>query len=65
MHENTAALSRGTRCYEQFLGDRRQFVGQLIGQFEAVLDRQNPKEIATARAEFMKALDSVDGDRYL
>jgi molecular chaperone HscC len=65
MHENTAALARGTRCYEQFLGDRRQFVGQLIGQFEAVLDRQNPKEIAAARAEFMKALDSIDGDRYL
>jgi molecular chaperone HscC len=65
MHENTAALARGTRCYEQFLGDRRQFVGQLIGQFEAVLDRQDPKEIAAARAEFMKALDSIDGDRYL
>jgi molecular chaperone HscC len=65
MHENTAALARGTRCYEQFLGDRRHFVGQLIGQFEAVLDRQDPKEIVTARAEFMKALDSIDGDRYL
>jgi molecular chaperone HscC len=65
MHENTAALARGTRCYEQFLGDRRHFVGQLIGQFEAVLDRQDPKEIAAARAEFMKALDSIDGDRYL
>jgi molecular chaperone HscC len=65
MHENTAALARGTRCYEQFLGDRRQFVSQLIGQFEAVLDRQDPKEIAAARVEFMKALDSIDGDRYL
>jgi molecular chaperone HscC len=63
--ENRAALARGTRCYEQFLGDRRQYVGQLVGQFEAVLDRQNPKEIEMARSEFMKALDAIDGDRYL
>jgi molecular chaperone HscC len=63
--ENRAALARGTRCYEQYLGDRREFVGQLIGQFEAVLDRQNPKEIEFARNEFMKALDAIDGERYL
>jgi molecular chaperone HscC len=63
--ENRAALARGTRCFEQFLGDRRQYIGQLVGQFEAVLDRQNPKEIEVARAEFMKALDAIDGDRYL
>jgi len=63
--QNRAALARGSRCYEQFLGDRRQYVGQLVGQFEAVLDRQNPKEIEHARTEFMKALDALDGERYL
>jgi molecular chaperone HscC len=64
-NENRAALARGTRCYEQFLGERRQYVGQLVSQFESVLDRQNPKEIESARDEFMKALDKIDGDRYL
>jgi molecular chaperone HscC len=63
--DNRAALARGTRCYEQFLGDRREYVGRLVGQFEAILDRQNPAEIERARAEFMKALDAIDGDRYL
>ena len=63
--ENRAALARGTRCYEQFLGDQRQYVGQLVSQFESVLDRQNPKEIEAARDVFMKALDTVDGERYL
>jgi molecular chaperone HscC len=63
--DNRAALARGTRCYEQFLGDRREYVGQLVGQFEAILDRQNPTEIERARTEFMKALDAIDGDRYL
>jgi molecular chaperone HscC len=63
--ENRAALARGARCYEQFLGDRRELIGRWISQFEAVLDRQDLKVIAHARQEFMKALDSVDGDRYL
>jgi molecular chaperone HscC len=63
--ENRAALARGARCYEQYLGERRHLIGDWIGQFEAVLDRQDPKIIAHARAEFMKALDSIDGDRYL
>jgi len=63
--ENRAALARGTRCFEQFLGDRREFIGHLVGQFEAVLDSQNPKQIELARNEFMKALDAIEGDRYL
>jgi molecular chaperone HscC len=63
--ENRAALARGTRCYEQFLGERREHVGRLVGRFETILDRQNPKEIEAARAEFMNALDAVDGERYL
>jgi molecular chaperone HscC len=62
---NRAALARGTRCYEQYLGDRRQLIGRLVSQFEAVLDRQDPREIETAREQFTAALDQIDGERYL
>jgi molecular chaperone HscC len=63
--ENRVALARGARCYEQFLGTKRELVGQLIGRFESVLDAQEPNAIAHAREEFMKALDGLDGDSYL
>jgi hypothetical protein len=36
-----------------------------MSAFEAVLDRQDPREIEVAREEFMKALDEIDGERYL
>jgi molecular chaperone HscC len=62
---NRAALARGTRCYEQFVGDTRTQIGRLTSQFEAALDRQDPREIDRAREEFMKALDAIDGERYL
>jgi molecular chaperone HscC len=64
-NENRAALARGTRCYEQFLGEQRRHVGQLVSQFESALDGQDPKAIEAARDAFMKALDKIDGDRYL
>lgn len=62
---NRAALARAARCYEQFVGDKRAQIGRLTGHFEAVLDRQDPREIEIAREEFMKALDEIDGERYL
>jgi molecular chaperone HscC len=62
---NRAALARAARCYEQFVGDKRTEIGRLTSHFEAVLDRQDPREIETAREEFMKALDEIDGERYL
>ena len=62
---NRAALSRAARCYEESLGDRRELVGRWMSQFEAVLERQDPREIETARDAFMKALDGVDGEVFL
>ncbi|HEX5183129.1 MAG TPA: Hsp70 family protein [Allosphingosinicella sp.] len=62
---NAAALARAERCYEGFLAERRDFVGQLILAFEAVLERQDPREIATARAELEGQLDGLEGERYL
>ena len=62
---NRAALARAARCYEQFVGDKRTQIGRLTSHFEAVLDRQDPREIDIAREAFMKALDEIDGERYL
>ncbi|HEY0312847.1 MAG TPA: molecular chaperone HscC [Allosphingosinicella sp.] len=62
---NAAALARAERCYESLLGDRRDFVGRLIDSFETVLQRQDPRGIETYRAELERALDEIEGERFL
>jgi len=62
---NKAALARAERCYEDFLGDQRQFVARVTSAFEAVLDRQDPREIEHARKELLAALDSLEGETWL
>ena len=62
---NRAASARAERCYELFLGDRRAHVGGLISRFEAVLDRQDPRQIDAARHELLEALDALDGETFL
>lgn len=62
---NRAALTRAARCYEQFLGDKREHIGRLIAQFEAVLERQDPRSAELAREQLLKVLDVMDGERFL
>lgn len=58
--ENRLLLSRAERLYETALGDKREYIGSLIGQFEAVLDAQDPKAIAKAVGEFNARLNELD-----
>jgi molecular chaperone HscC len=62
---NRAVLERAKRCFENHLGETRLYIGQLISQFEIALDTQEPKRVATAREETVKALDAVEGERFL
>jgi molecular chaperone HscC len=62
---NAAALARAERCYESFLGERRDFIGKLIIGFEGVLERQDPRAIQQARQELEEALNALEGDRFL
>ncbi|MDH7640104.1 Hsp70 family protein [Sphingomonas sp. MAHUQ-71] len=62
---NAAVLARAERCYADLLGDRREWIGKVILQFQAVLERQDPHAIDTARAELAGILDSIEGERFL
>ena len=62
---NRAVVERAKRCYESRLGEMRAYVGQLLSQFEGALDTQDPKRVAAAREEIVKALDEVEGERFL
>jgi molecular chaperone HscC len=63
--ENRAALARASRCYEQFLGDKREFIGRALAEFESIMEQQNPRIIANARETLHQRLDQIEGERFL
>lgn len=64
LEANQMLLARAERMYEASLGDLRDIIGQVLAQFEAVLDRQLPAEIDRARIEFSNTLDSLDREEW-
>ena len=62
---NKAALARAARCWEEQLAERRHIVGEIIAQFESVLDGQDPREVDAARERMLAALDRFDGETWL
>lgn len=62
---NRAALARAERCYQHFLGEKREYVSRLITVFEATLERQEPRSIESARKSMLTMLDRLEGDPYL
>lgn len=62
---NAAVLARATRCYEGFLGERREMIGELILGFEGVLEKQDPRAIEQARRAVEERLNDLEGERFL
>jgi len=62
---NSALLARAGRCYESFVGERRDMIGQLLLAFQAVLEGQDPRKIEEARREVELRLDALEGERFL
>jgi len=62
---NAAALRRAHRAYEQFIGDQRELIGSWIRSFEVALNSQDPRTVEIARQKLHKALDQIEGERFL
>jgi molecular chaperone HscC len=62
LHENTVVTNRADRLYRELLGTKREAVGDCLARFISVLERQDPREIASARKEFIEALDQIEGE---
>jgi len=61
-HEASRALvERARRCYEEALGDQREWIGRSLGEFEDIVEGQDPRAIDAAREEFAKRLDAFEG----
>jgi molecular chaperone HscC len=62
---NRALIARAERCFEQSLGERREFIGRCLNQFLSVVESQDTRAIQKAREQFGKALDSLEGETFL
>jgi molecular chaperone HscC len=62
---NTALLARANRMYEEALGQYRPAISNAISQFDAILSRQDPHEIASAREKFQDWLDRIEQNPFL
>lgn len=60
-HENKLIIARGERLYEENIKSIRQEIGQLLRDFEDVLDKQDPKMIAETRKVLKDIFDAIDG----
>ncbi|MDX1694666.1 MAG: molecular chaperone HscC [Ketobacteraceae bacterium] len=63
--ENSALIARAERMYEESLGDRRAYLSELTSRFEAILDRQDPKEIEVARRQIGEILDEMEESPFI
>jgi molecular chaperone HscC len=63
--ENVALMTRAARCYEGFTGEMREAIGHWIVQYEAALERQDPREIADARGQLAARLDQIEAQSPL
>lgn len=57
---NKLLLLRGERLYEEATGDLRREIDLLLGDFEAVLRKQEKGAIDQARNELKLALDEIE-----
>lgn len=63
--ENTTLLARGARLYEQSLGEMREYLSRVLSDFDAVLQRQDPKEISHAREVLEGILADIESESVL
>jgi len=58
--ENRLLLARGERLYEESLGDKREYIANLLHQFEVVLSTQNLNKIEVSAKSFAEKLNELE-----
>ncbi len=62
--ENRMLLAKGERLYEASLGEKREYIAELMKRFDRVLDSQNATEIKKAREVLKQELDLLDREGW-
>ncbi len=63
--ENRTLVAQADRLYEQLLGEEREYLGQHVAAFQAVLDRQEPIASQRAREVLLQVMAQLEGGSYL
>lgn len=58
--ENRLLLAKGNRLYVEALGDKREYIGALLSDFEAVLEGQNEKEVRKTAKDLKLKLEEIE-----
>jgi molecular chaperone HscC len=61
--ENVAALARADRMFQEHIS-ARSTIQEYSGRFTAMLEAQEPREIARTRKELLTVLDQVEGNTW-
>ncbi|MFD2657034.1 molecular chaperone HscC [Gracilibacillus thailandensis] len=59
--ENRLLISKGERLYQESLGERREYIAQLLEAFERVLATQRPDKIEQAAHTLRQHLNQLEG----
>ncbi len=62
--ENRALLAKGERLFETSLGERRDYIAQIMADFDKILNRQQPLEIKKYRQELHRLLEELDTEEW-
>ena len=60
--ENKLLLLRAEKLYEQTLGERRQYIAEIISEFEILLGKQDLYVIDKARIKFLQQIKEIEQD---
>ena len=58
--ENRLLIAKGERLYEESLGDKRQYISEILKKFEAILNTQDNKQIQEAREQIMIIFEELE-----
>jgi hypothetical protein len=55
-------LARGGRLYEEALGEKHVYSGELLQRFEKLLNQQDLEEVGATIIEITKIFDAIEMD---
>lgn len=62
--ENRVLIARAERLYESSLDERRDYLSNIISEFEQTLEKQNAREIETCATRLSEILDQMEKDGF-
>ena len=58
--KNRLLIAKGERLYQECTGELREYIANILAQFDAALDSQNPKVINEAYMKLNEILNSIE-----